>query len=102
VCREEGAGPSKRAAASTTRKGVDGSDGKEWKCGNRYALIETLAERLRKILDAYTAFEADTHNAILAEDCRAVRPDGTVHSRKPTRRTRRRRLKIYCLRDFET
>ena len=50
----------------------------------RDALSKALAERLEKIWDAYTAFDAETHNALLAEDYRAVHPDGSVHPGKPT------------------
>lgn len=33
----------------------------------RDARSKTLAERLEKIWDAYTAFDAETHNGLLAE-----------------------------------
>lgn len=50
----------------------------------RDPLTEALGERLRRLWDAYTGFDAATHDDILAEDYRAVHPDGTVHLGKPT------------------
>lgn len=50
----------------------------------RDPLTEALGDRLRRLWDAYTSFDAATHHDILAEDYRAVHPDGTVHLGKPT------------------
>lgn len=47
-------------------------------------LTNTLAERLQKIWDAYLAVDEETHSAYLADDYRAVHPDGTVHAGKPS------------------
>jgi hypothetical protein len=66
------------------------------------ALTEALGRLLKKLWDAYTAFDAETHNGILAEDYRAVHPDGTVHLGKPTREEiAAAPIADYWLREFE-
>lgn len=47
-------------------------------------LTNTLAERLQKIWDAYLVADEETHSAFLADDYRAVHPDGTIHVGKPS------------------
>jgi len=51
---------------------------------NQDPLTHALAERLKAIWDAYLSFDAVAHNQILADNYRAVHPDGTVHLGKPT------------------
>lgn len=47
-------------------------------------LTRALAERLRKLWDAYVRLDEEAHSAILAKEYRAVHPDGTVHVGKPS------------------
>ena len=47
-------------------------------------LTNTLAERLQKIWDAYLVADEETHSAFLADDYRAVHPDGTIRVGKPS------------------
>jgi hypothetical protein len=47
-------------------------------------LTNTLAERLQKIWDAYLVADEETHSAFLADDYRAVHPDGTIHIGRPS------------------
>jgi hypothetical protein len=47
-------------------------------------LTRDLAERLRKLWDAYVRLDEEAHSAILAKEYRAVHPDGTVHVGKPS------------------
>jgi hypothetical protein len=44
----------------------------------------TLAERVERIWEAYLAQDAPAHAALLADDYRAVHPDGSIHVGKPT------------------
>ena len=47
------------------------------------ALTRALAERIEKIWDAYLAQDAPAHGAFLADDYRAIHPDGSIHTGKP-------------------
>jgi hypothetical protein len=47
-------------------------------------LTQLIAERIRKIWDAYMAVDASGHNELLAEDYSAVHPDGSFHLGRPT------------------
>lgn len=47
-------------------------------------LTRVIAERLRELWDAYMRVDAVTHGGILAEEYRAVHPDGSVHIGKPS------------------
>jgi hypothetical protein len=47
-------------------------------------LTRDLAERIQKIWDAYLVADEATHSQFLADDYRAVHPDGTVHLGKPS------------------
>ena len=47
-------------------------------------LTRVLAERLEKIWDAYLQVDEEAHSEMLAEDYRAVHPDGTVRIGKPS------------------
>lgn len=47
-------------------------------------LTRALAERIRGLWDAYLIADTEAHSELLAEDYRAVHPDGTVHLGKPT------------------
>lgn len=51
---------------------------------NDHDLTLALAGRLQKIWDAYLVADETAHSEALAEDYRAVHPDGTVHVRKPS------------------
>jgi len=46
-------------------------------------LTQLLAERLRKVWDAYLVADEEVLSGLLASDYRAVHPDGTVHLGKP-------------------
>ena len=47
-------------------------------------LTQTLGERLRDLWDAYLRVDEAAHSAVLAEEYRAVHPDGSVHLGKPS------------------
>jgi hypothetical protein len=47
-------------------------------------LTQTIAQRIENLWAAYKRGDAVAHNAILSDGYRAVRPDGTLHPRKPT------------------
>jgi|SRR5271166_1530481 len=47
-------------------------------------LTRVLAERHREMWDAYMRVDEPAHSALLAEEFRAVHPDGTVHIGKPS------------------
>jgi hypothetical protein len=47
-------------------------------------LTQTIAHRIENLWAAYERGDAVAHNAILSDDYRAIRPDGTLHPRKPT------------------
>jgi hypothetical protein len=65
-------------------------------------LTFALAERLSKIWDAYLAVDEKAHSEFLAEDYRAVHPDGTVHIGKPrTADIAAAPIEDYWLRDLE-
>jgi Domain of unknown function (DUF4440) len=65
-------------------------------------LTTTLAERLQKIWDAYLLIDEETHNTYLADDYRAVHPDGTVHLGKPSAtEIAAEPIEDYWLRDME-
>jgi hypothetical protein len=42
-------------------------------------LTSALVDRLQKLGDAYLLADEEAHSAFLADDYRAVHPDGTVH-----------------------
>ena len=46
-------------------------------------LTRTLAARIQLLWDAYQRCDAEAHSAILADDYRAIYPDGTLRPRKP-------------------
>lgn len=48
------------------------------------ALTHALAERIEKIWDAYLAKDAPACSALLADDYRAIHPDGSIHNAKPS------------------
>lgn len=48
------------------------------------ALTKALAEWLQELWDAYVCSDMASHSAILANDYRAVHPDGSVHVGKPS------------------
>lgn len=65
-------------------------------------LTDALAERLQKIWDAYLVVDEETHSAFLADDYRAVHPDGTVHVGKPSaQEIAAEPIEDYWLRDLE-
>jgi hypothetical protein len=43
-----------------------------------------LAGRIQEIWDAYLIADEEAHSEVLADDYRAVHPDGTVHVGKPS------------------
>ena len=47
-------------------------------------LTQLIAERIRKIWDAYEAVDAAAHDELLTEDYSAVHPDGSFHPGRPT------------------
>ncbi len=47
-------------------------------------MTHVLSERLEKIWDAYLQADEEAHSELLAEDYRAVHPDGTVRIGKPS------------------
>ncbi len=47
-------------------------------------LTLAIAERLRELWDSYVRIDAAAHSAVLAEEFRAVHPDGSVHIGKPS------------------
>ena len=65
-------------------------------------LASALVERLQKIWDAYLLADEKTHSAFLADDYRAVHPDGTVHVGKPSaEEIAAEPIEDYWLRDLE-
>jgi Domain of unknown function (DUF4440) len=48
------------------------------------ALTRALAERLERLWNAYLAVDEAAHSEVLADDYRAVHPDGSVRTGKPT------------------
>jgi len=70
--------------------------------GKENELTQTLAERLAQIWDAYLMADEEAHSALLAEDYRAVHPDGMVHIGKPTAKDMAAApIEDYWLRDLE-
>jgi Domain of unknown function (DUF4440) len=51
---------------------------------NDHELTLALAGRLQRVWDAYLTMDAAGHSEMLADDYRAVYPDGTVHVGKPS------------------
>ena len=47
-------------------------------------MTRVLAQRVEKIWQAYLQIDRETHSELLAEDYRAVHPDGTVRMGKPS------------------
>jgi len=47
-------------------------------------LTLALAERIDRIWETYLAKDQAAHSALLADDYRAIHPDGSVHEGKPT------------------
>ena len=47
-------------------------------------LTRALAERIEKLWDAYLALDAPAHAQFLADDYRAIHPDGSTRVGKPT------------------
>jgi uncharacterized protein DUF4440 len=47
-------------------------------------LTRVMADRHREMWDAYMRVDEAAHSAVLAEEFRAVHPDGTVHIGKPS------------------
>ena len=65
-------------------------------------LTWTLAEKLRKMWNAWMKFDEFAHGEILAEDYRAVHPDGTVHIGKPrAAEMAAQRIEDYWLRELQ-
>jgi hypothetical protein len=65
-------------------------------------LTNTLVERLQKIWEAYLVADEETHSAFLADDYRAVHPDGSVHVGKPSaKEIAAEPIEDYWLRDLE-
>ncbi|HTZ49016.1 MAG TPA: nuclear transport factor 2 family protein [Verrucomicrobiae bacterium] len=65
-------------------------------------LTRALAECIQKIWDAYLVADETTHNELLADDYRAVHPDGTVQLGKPTNQEiAATPIEDYWLRDME-
>jgi hypothetical protein len=65
-------------------------------------LVRELAERVQQIWDAYLALNEEAHSAILADDYRAVHPDGTMHVGKPSaKEIAAAPIEDYWLRDFQ-
>lgn len=52
---------------------------------NQTELTWMMAEKLRKLWNAWVSHDEAAHNELLAEDYRAVYPDGTVHQGGPSR-----------------
>ena len=48
------------------------------------ALTWMMAEKLRKVWNAWVHLDAAAHHELLTEDYRAVHPDGTVHMGRPS------------------
>lgn len=66
-------------------------------------LTRALADRLQKVWDAYLAADEKAHSELLAEDYRAVHPDGTVRVGKPSAEEMAAEpIEDYWLRDLET
>jgi len=65
-------------------------------------LTRELAERLRNIWDAYLLADEEAHSEMLADDFRAVHPDGTMHVGKPSAKEMAAApIEDYWLRDME-
>ncbi|HXX15067.1 MAG TPA: nuclear transport factor 2 family protein [Candidatus Eremiobacteraceae bacterium] len=65
-------------------------------------LTKTLAERLRQVWDAYLMANQEMHSEVLADDYRAVHPDGTVRQGKPSAREMAAApIEDYWLRELE-
>ena len=65
-------------------------------------LTRELAERLRNIWDAYLLADEEAHSVMLADDFRAVHPDGTMHVGKPSAKEMAAApIEDYWLRDME-
>ena len=47
-------------------------------------LAPELAARVEEVWNAYLAVDQEAHSAVLADDYRAVHPDGSVHVGKPS------------------
>jgi Domain of unknown function (DUF4440) len=70
--------------------------------GKENELTQALAERLAQVWDAYLMVDEAAHSALLAEDYRAVHPDGAVHIGKPTAKDMvAAPIEDYWLRDLE-
>lgn len=66
------------------------------------ALTRDLSERLQKLWHAYLVADQEVHSALLADDYRAVHPDGTVHVGKPSaKEIAAEPIEDYWLRDLE-
>jgi len=65
-------------------------------------LTRELAERLRNVWDAYLLADEEAHSEMLADDFRAVHPDGTMHVGKPSAKEMAAApIEDYWLRDME-
>lgn len=65
-------------------------------------LTQALAGRLEQLWDTYLMGDEPAHSALLADDYRAVHPDGTVHIGKPTEKDiAAAPIEDYWLRDLE-
>ena len=65
-------------------------------------LTRDLAERIQKIWDTYLVADEAAHSELLADDYRAVHPDGIVHVGKPSaKEIAAEPIEDYWLRDLE-
>lgn len=65
-------------------------------------LAPELAARVEEVWNAYLAVDQEAHSAVLADDYRAVHPDGSVHVGKPSaQEIAAAPIEDYWLREFQ-
>jgi len=65
-------------------------------------LARELAGRVEEVWNAYLVVDQEAHSAVLADDYRAVHPDGSVHAGKPSvQAIAAAPIEDYWLREFQ-